>query len=74
MANGDKQDLQERPVKPWLIARVKDNGERLRAIDAGAQFIVTPGMTLDVVALCRNEDVFVFPGAATATCLTPLRG
>lgn len=38
-----------------------------RAIDAGAQFIVSPGTDLDVIALCRAEGVPVLPGACTPT-------
>jgi 2-dehydro-3-deoxyphosphogluconate aldolase / (4S)-4-hydroxy-2-oxoglutarate aldolase len=37
------------------------------AIDAGARFVVTPGMSLDVVRHCQARSVPVFPGVATAT-------
>ncbi len=38
-----------------------------RAVEAGAQFIVSPGLDLEVVRRCREVDVPVVPGIATAT-------
>ncbi|HET6625904.1 MAG TPA: bifunctional 4-hydroxy-2-oxoglutarate aldolase/2-dehydro-3-deoxy-phosphogluconate aldolase [Nocardioidaceae bacterium] len=38
-----------------------------RAVDAGARFIVTPGLNADVVRRCLALSVPVFPGVATAT-------
>jgi 2-dehydro-3-deoxyphosphogluconate aldolase/(4S)-4-hydroxy-2-oxoglutarate aldolase len=38
-----------------------------KAIAAGAQFIVTPALVLDVIGFCRNKSVPVFPGAMTPT-------
>ena len=37
------------------------------ALKAGAQFIVTPGFSPDVVDRCRQNSISVFPGVATAT-------
>ena len=37
------------------------------AVDAGARFIVTPGLSLGVIERCRELDVPVIPGVATAT-------
>jgi 2-dehydro-3-deoxyphosphogluconate aldolase/(4S)-4-hydroxy-2-oxoglutarate aldolase len=37
------------------------------AVDAGARFIVTPGLSSRVVARCRDLSVPVIPGVATAT-------
>jgi 2-dehydro-3-deoxyphosphogluconate aldolase/(4S)-4-hydroxy-2-oxoglutarate aldolase len=37
------------------------------AVEAGARFIVTPGFSAAVVARCRELDVLVIPGVATAT-------
>jgi 2-dehydro-3-deoxyphosphogluconate aldolase / (4S)-4-hydroxy-2-oxoglutarate aldolase len=37
------------------------------ALAAGAQFIVTPGFSPEVVKLAREASVPVFPGVATAT-------
>ncbi len=38
-----------------------------RVIDAGARYIVTPGLSLEVVRHCQARSVPVFPGVATAT-------
>jgi len=37
------------------------------AINAGAQFIVTPAVLPEVIAVCRRREVPVFPGAMTPT-------
>jgi 2-dehydro-3-deoxyphosphogluconate aldolase/(4S)-4-hydroxy-2-oxoglutarate aldolase len=37
------------------------------AVEAGAQFIVTPGLSLPVIERCRELEVPVIPGVATAT-------
>jgi len=37
------------------------------AISAGAQFIVTPAVLPDVIQVCREREVPVFPGAMTPT-------
>ena len=36
-------------------------------ITAGAQFIVAPSLNLEVIALCQQQNVPVFPGALTPT-------
>jgi 2-dehydro-3-deoxyphosphogluconate aldolase/(4S)-4-hydroxy-2-oxoglutarate aldolase len=38
-----------------------------RVVDAGARFVVSPGLDDDVVARCRRHGVDVVPGVATAT-------
>lgn len=38
-----------------------------RCVDAGAQFLVSPGLDVEVVARARFHDVPVLPGVATAT-------
>jgi 2-dehydro-3-deoxyphosphogluconate aldolase / (4S)-4-hydroxy-2-oxoglutarate aldolase len=38
-----------------------------RAIGAGARYIVTPGLSLEVVRHCQARSVPVFPGVATAS-------
>lgn len=38
-----------------------------RAVDAGARFVVTPGLSAAVVERCRARGVPVVPGIATAT-------
>ena len=36
-------------------------------IDAGARFVVSPALNLETIALCRQQDVPVMPGALTPT-------
>jgi 2-dehydro-3-deoxyphosphogluconate aldolase/(4S)-4-hydroxy-2-oxoglutarate aldolase len=36
-------------------------------MDAGAQFVVTPALSLDTIATCREAGVAVIPGALTPT-------
>ena len=44
------------------------NAEQAKcAIDAGATFIVSPGLSAEVAAVCQNADVPYFPGCATPT-------
>lgn len=38
-----------------------------RCVDAGAQFLVSPGLDDEVVARAQHHDVAVLPGVATAT-------
>ena len=38
-----------------------------RVIDAGARFVVSPGLDMDVVRRCQERGVAVVPGVATAT-------
>jgi 2-dehydro-3-deoxyphosphogluconate aldolase/(4S)-4-hydroxy-2-oxoglutarate aldolase len=40
------------------------------AVDAGAAFVVSPGLDMDVVRRCRQREVLVLPGVATATEMT----
>ena len=37
------------------------------AIDAGAKFVVSPSLELDLIPLCHEAGVACFPGAATPT-------
>jgi 2-dehydro-3-deoxyphosphogluconate aldolase / (4S)-4-hydroxy-2-oxoglutarate aldolase len=41
-----------------------------RSIEAGAQFVVSPGTDLDVVAACREREIPVLPGVCTPTEIT----
>lgn len=44
------------------------NGEQAKAaIDAGACFIVSPGLSAEVAEVCKAADVPYFPGCATPT-------
>jgi 2-dehydro-3-deoxyphosphogluconate aldolase/(4S)-4-hydroxy-2-oxoglutarate aldolase len=38
-----------------------------QAIDAGAQFIVSPGLSDSVAAVCREADIPYIPGCVTPT-------
>jgi len=38
-----------------------------QVVDAGARFVVSPGLSVDVVARCRTRDVPALPGVATAS-------
>ncbi|MGN6332947.1 MAG: bifunctional 4-hydroxy-2-oxoglutarate aldolase/2-dehydro-3-deoxy-phosphogluconate aldolase [Motilibacteraceae bacterium] len=46
---------------------VKCGRDAEAAIEAGARFAVSPGVSRDVVALCLQAQVPVLPGAVTAT-------
>jgi 2-dehydro-3-deoxyphosphogluconate aldolase / (4S)-4-hydroxy-2-oxoglutarate aldolase len=46
---------------------VLNAAQAARVIDAGARYIVTPGLSLEVVRHCQARSVPVFPGVATAT-------
>ena len=44
------------------------NGEQAKkAIDAGATFIVSPGLSTEVAQICKDADIPYFPGCATPT-------
>ena len=44
------------------------DGETARAcIQAGARFVVSPALNLETIAVCREHDVAVMPGALTPT-------
>jgi 2-dehydro-3-deoxyphosphogluconate aldolase / (4S)-4-hydroxy-2-oxoglutarate aldolase len=46
---------------------VLNAAQAARAIGAGARYIVTPGLSLEVVRHCQARSVPVFPGVATAS-------
>lgn len=46
---------------------VLDAAEALNCLSAGAKFIVSPVLNLDVVEVCRQANTAVFPGALTPT-------
>ena len=46
---------------------VCDLNDAKKALEAGAQFIVTPVLDKEVIQFCVNENVPVFPGAFTPT-------
>lgn len=41
-----------------------------KAIDAGAKFIVSPGLSEEVVIFCQERDIPVLPGCVTPTEIT----
>ena len=44
------------------------NGEQAhKAIDAGASFIVSPGLSVEVAEICKAANIPYFPGCATPT-------
>jgi len=48
-------------------ADVQDVATAVRCLDAGAKFLTSPGLLLDVMELAKDKDVVVFPGALTPT-------
>ncbi len=46
---------------------VLDAATAERCLDAGAQFLVSPGFDLDTVQLARRREVLIMPGALTPT-------
>jgi 2-dehydro-3-deoxyphosphogluconate aldolase/(4S)-4-hydroxy-2-oxoglutarate aldolase len=46
---------------------VLSKDQAAKAIAAGAQFIVSPSLELDLIPICREAEVACFPGAATPT-------
>jgi 2-dehydro-3-deoxyphosphogluconate aldolase / (4S)-4-hydroxy-2-oxoglutarate aldolase len=49
------------------LGSVRNVDEANAAIEAGAQFVVTPTTRLDVIEVCKNADVPIMPGAFTPT-------
>ncbi len=49
------------------VGTVLSTAEASTAIDAGAQYLVTPTMNLDVVAFAISRNVAVFPGGFSPT-------
>ena len=65
---------------------VRDNGDLIvgagtvfdldiarRCLNAGARFLTSPGLDLEIVDFARQHDVLVFPGALTPTEITAAR-
>ena len=38
-----------------------------QAMEAGATFIVTPGLDIEIVKYCQEKDITIFPGCTTPT-------
>jgi 2-dehydro-3-deoxyphosphogluconate aldolase/(4S)-4-hydroxy-2-oxoglutarate aldolase len=59
-----------RRVHPQMLAgagTVRSVDDARAALDAGAQFIVSPGTVIEVIELCRTDGVPVLAGACTPT-------
>ena len=56
------------------VGTVLDTDEAEQAIDAGAQYLVTPTMNLPVIELAVRRRVAVFPGGLTPTELAARLG
>jgi len=46
--------------------------DAVRAIDSGAKYLVSPGNIPCVVEFAKSKNIFMIPGAATATEITKL--
>ncbi|GHV56511.1 2-dehydro-3-deoxy-phosphogluconate aldolase [Spirochaetia bacterium] len=46
---------------------VTDRARALAALDAGAEFTVTPNLDYDVIKICRDKNIPIFPGVFTPT-------
>jgi len=46
---------------------VLDAETALRCLDAGAKFLTSPGLVMDVLEVARKHDVVAFPGALSPT-------
>jgi 2-dehydro-3-deoxyphosphogluconate aldolase/(4S)-4-hydroxy-2-oxoglutarate aldolase len=62
-----RQIVAERPDVLAGAGTVLTTGQAARAKDAGARFIVSPGINPKVVAWCQDHDLPVFPGVCTPT-------
>lgn len=66
-AEGAMSALAERRDVLVGAGTVLTPGQAERAIAAGARFVVSPGLSADVVRCCQEADVPVLPGAVSAT-------
>jgi len=59
-----------RATHPHLVVgagTVLDSAQARQAIDAGAQFIVSPTLDPDVISVAKENDVLAIPGSLTPT-------
>ena len=66
-AEGIRQIAAERPAILVGAGTVLSTDQVQQALDAGAQFIVSPGLNPRVVEYCQTRDVPIFPGVCTPT-------
>lgn len=57
----------ERPDVTIGAGTVLNEQQAAEAIDAGAQFVVSPGLNPAVVTYCQSRSIAVFPGVVTPT-------
>ncbi len=46
---------------------VINKAQAIKAINAGAKFIVSPGLSEDVAKVCKNKNISYYPGCVTPT-------
>ncbi len=61
------RELSEEPATTVGAGTVIGRAQAIDAIDAGARFVVSPGVDEDVIRACVDRDVLVLPGVQTAT-------
>lgn len=67
-AEGAIRNLNQSSLEILIGAGTVVNCEQAqRAVEAGAKFIVSPGLSKDVVEWCLSNNIAVFPGVATPT-------
>jgi 2-dehydro-3-deoxyphosphogluconate aldolase / (4S)-4-hydroxy-2-oxoglutarate aldolase len=65
-----EQAIRAMAADPGIVVgagTVLSAAQAARVIDAGASYIVTPGLSMEVVRHCQARSVPVFPGVATAS-------
>ena len=50
-----------------IVGTVTTTAQIDEAIEAGAQFIVTPGFDAELVAYAQSKDIAIYPGCTTPT-------
>lgn len=55
------------PTVDLGVGTITEIGQAERAIEAGADFLVTPTMNLDIVQLACSREVPIYPGGLTPT-------
>ena len=66
-ADGIRRIATERPDILVGAGTVLSTEQAQQALDAGAQFIVSPGLNPRVVEYCQGRDVPIYPGVCTPT-------
>lgn len=66
-AEGIRRIAKERPDVLTGAGTVLSTEQVQQALDAGARFIVSPGLNPRVVEYCQSRDVPIYPGVCTPT-------